>query len=153
MGNFQSAPKYSKQYLVSCDAVIHPSTIIRRSLQLKHPFHLEYKYSADYLFFVEILKEGGTYKYFDKVISCVNLQEGATATHWEKSLKDNLAILKKMGAPKDAVKKLEHRLFRNHIKKILLRGFPQYNKYFIRNAIKWGGWKPTHESYENRLLT
>lgn len=132
--------------------MIHPSTLIRRSEQLRYPFHLEYKFSADYMFFVESLVNGGKYQYFDTTISCVNLQEGATATHWDKSLKDNLSILKKMGAPDSAIKKVMSFYHRALLEKIILRIYPKYQQRINQKSIQCGGWQPTTEPYESRFL-
>lgn len=132
--------------------MIHPSTIIRRTVQLRYPFHIEYKLSADYMFFIEAIKDGATYKYFDMVLSCVNLQEGATAMNWGESLKDNIAILSKMEAPEESIKKVKHYYRRALLEKIILVLYPKYQQRIKLKAIQWGGWKPSTEPYEDRFL-
>lgn len=131
--------------------VIHPSTLIRRAVQVRYPFHQEYKLSADYMFFIEALKAGATYKYFDIVLSCMNLQEGATATHWDRSLKDNIAILNKTNAPKESIKKIKRYYRRALLEKFILLFYPKYQERIKRKSIQWGGWQPTSEPYENRF--
>lgn len=99
--------------------VLHPSTFVRRSTQLKFPFHLNYKNSSDYCFFVEALKSGATYRYFDLLLALVENDTGITASHFDRTLKENIDFLNKMGAPKERIKQLERILCKNKISKFI----------------------------------
>lgn len=97
----------------------HPATFVRRSAQLKYPFHLEYRNSADYCCFLEILLNGGTYYISDAMIALMDCSRGATAEHYDRSFEDNIVILTKLGAPKRSIDKQRNGLRRYRISAIL----------------------------------
>ena len=121
--------------------VHHPSTFIRRSTQLKYPFHLEYRNSADYCFFVEALRDGATYKYFDLILSYINFGEGATADHYDVSLSENIDFFSRLGVDSLYIKELENNYKRFIIKNRITRFIPFYGLYIKYMAINKGGWK------------
>lgn len=118
--------------------VMHPSTFVRRSTQLKYPFHLEYKNSADYCFFVETLLEGAKWKYFNLIISYVESDVGVTAFHYDRTLAENLDFLKKYGAPETRINQLEKYYKSVRIKSSFYKYIPfleQYRKIkMLRNG-------------------
>lgn len=109
--------------------VSHPSTFIRRSTQLRYPFHLEYKNSADYCFFVEAFKDGATYRYFDICMALVDCAVGATAEQFDRSLKDNIEIMKNADAPAERIEGLERELRRLLFVKRVKRFIPFFGCY------------------------
>lgn len=76
----------------------HPSTYIRRSLQLVEPYDVHYRNSADFKFFLKCLNDGVKYKLVDQTISLFNTIEGTTADNYIRTLNNNLEIFKELGA-------------------------------------------------------
>ena len=128
----------TKSYFESMP-VTHPSTFIRRTTQLRFPFHLEYNNSADYCFFVESFSNGATFRYFDIIIGLFDNETGASADNYDKSMAENIDILKKNGAPLNRINMLKYRLIICKFKKILKRYLPLYSLYHKKH-LKSEGW-------------
>ena len=129
----------TKSYLESMP-VFHPSTFVRRSTQLRYPFHLEYRYSADYCFFVESFLNGAKYRYFDILLSLYNNETGASTDSFDKSLKDNIDFLIKFGVYDSShIKRLKYKMWKCIINKKIKRYFPFYSWYHKKH-LKDMGW-------------
>ena len=92
--------------------VIHPATFIRRTTQLKYPFSIKYRNAADFCFFVKAFKEGASYFYVNEITAIMDLSQGATADHYDVTLKEDIDILKCQGAPNEYIVKTEKLLNR-----------------------------------------
>ena len=119
--------------------VNHPSTFIRRSTQLRYPFHLEYHNSADYCFFIEAFSNGATYLYFDIIVGLFDNEIGASTDNYDTSISENIAILSKYGAPNEQISRLKRRLISYKIKKTLKRVVPFFSLYHNYH-LKKDGW-------------
>lgn len=119
--------------------VNHPSTFIRRSTQLKYPFHLEVRNSADYCFFVEAFSHGATYRYFDMLIGLFDNETGTSTDNYDRSLSENIKILRQYGATEDIVCKVENRLKIYKMKKFIKKFLPFYSIYH-KSHLKNEGW-------------
>ena len=122
----------------------HPATFIRRTTQLKYPFHLEYRNSADYCFFIEALDKGATYKTVNLLIALFDANAGASTTNYDKSLIENIEILKAFNAPSTTISDRINRL-KKWNRNAVLRRCPLYryiHNYYILHS---GGWKPLTE--------
>lgn len=119
--------------------VQHPSTFIRRKTQLKYPFNLEYKNSADYYFFVEAFLGGAKYRYFDKIISLIDVSGGVTTEKYDTTVLESIRLLSKMGASQERVNKLkgEYRrlLLKKKLRKVYL--FSKLYDAYSRRKGKW----------------
>lgn len=118
--------------------VIHPSTFIRRNTQLKYPFQLKYKNSADYCFFIEAFSKGATFCYFDVLLALMDCRKGTTADYYERTLRDNIKIMRQYGAPASRIRKLRKVLCKTIIAKIIIYIFPSFKHYFIKNELHRG---------------
>lgn len=119
--------------------VNHPATFIRRKTQLKYPFHLEYKNSADYCFFVEAFSHGATYRYFDILVSLFDNETGASSDNYDRSIKENIDFLTKAGASGDRITQLKQSLKKYKIKRRIKSLVPFYSLYH-RWHLKNEGW-------------
>lgn len=122
----------------------HPATFIRRTTQLKYPFHLEYRNSADYCFFIEALQGGATYKTVNFLIALFDANAGASTTHYDRSLIENIKILQTFGAPSAAIRDRMDKL-RKWKRNAFLRRFPPYKYIHDYHILHSGGWKPFTE--------
>lgn len=125
--------------------MLHPSTFIRRSLQLKYPFHLEYRNSADYCFFLECLTNGAKWRYFDAVVALFDNRLGTSSENYGRSIQDNIDILKHFNAPVSKIKHLENVFADYRLRTTLKKFMPFYNLYHKYNLRK-NGW--TKESLD-----
>ena len=103
-------PKILVQDYLKAMPVNHPATFIRREVQYDNPFNLIYRNSADFDFFIRMFKQGATYKYFDELFSIFDANEGATADHFDRTLKENIAILESYNAPQGYIDGLRSHL-------------------------------------------
>lgn len=119
--------------------VIHPSTFIRRSLQLKHPFHLEYRNSADYCFFIEAFSRGVKYCYVDVLASLFDNESGASTSNYKRSLQENIQIMERCQAPSIYVKRWKQRYRKYQVKSFFRKIIPFYSLYHSYH-LKQDGW-------------
>lgn len=118
--------------------VNHPSTFIRRTVQLKYPFHLEYKNSADYCFFIEAFENGAKYKYIDTLVGLFDNNAGASTDNYDRSILENIDILSKFSAPKEIIDRLKINYKKLKIKNSIKKFMPFYSKYHSWNMNKQG---------------
>lgn len=109
-------PQYPQQHYFDCMPAWHPATFIRRSTQLRYPFPSQYKQSADYWFFISVLKEGGTYFKTKHIVSIFDMRHGASTDNYDITLSENLNIFVSFDAPKEKIKLLEKKLSHQMIK-------------------------------------
>ena len=118
--------------------VSHPSTFIRRTTQLRYPFNLKYRNSADYYFFVEAFSNGATYCYFDQLLSLFDNQAGASTTHYNRSIRENIDIMMSFGAPQKRIEQLQKSLKEYLIKQRIKQYLPLYGLLHQCNLKKQG---------------
>lgn len=129
----------------------HPSTFIRRSVQLRYPFPLQYKQSADYWFFISVLKAGGAFLKVPFIITIFDARKGATADHYDKSLQEDLLIFETFGAPSQYIDTMKKKLY--HVIKVNKRQRLFYWDWFYKFT-RWyfgyykGKWKRYHHFTE-----
>lgn len=138
-------PAILKKHYFESMPVNHPSTFIRRKTQLKYPFHLEYKNSADYCFFIEAFENGAKYKYIDILVGLFNNNIGASTDNYERSILENIEILTEFSAPQEIIDKLKHSYKSIIMKKRLKRFIPFYSIYHSWNLKKQGWTKQSIE--------
>lgn len=126
--------------------VIHPSTFIRRSVQLQNPFHLEYRNSADYCFFIELFSKGARYVYIDVTTSLFDNESGASTTNYLRSIKENIAIMERLHAPVKYISLWKKILKEYKRKQSIKRIFPFYSIYH-KWHLRRDGWTKADESY------
>lgn len=97
----------------------HPSTYIRRTLQLREPYDIRYKNSADFKFFLKCLNNGVSYKTIDQIIALFNTIEGNTADNFIKTLQNNLSIFKELGADENYIRKYKKAMTKYRIYKYI----------------------------------
>ncbi|MBP5473415.1 MAG: glycosyltransferase [Bacteroidales bacterium] len=108
--------------ILSCDyfdamPFHHPSTFIRKRIQLEFPLDLKYKNSADYKFFIQSLNAGMTYCYINMLVAVFDANYGASTSNYILSLKENIDILSSLGAPCKSVNKRKNMLKKEMLKK------------------------------------
>ena len=109
-------PCILKQSYFQSMPVCHPATFVRRSIQLKYPFNIQYRNSADYDFFIKTFMNGATYIYYDKLFSIFDANVGASTDHYDRSLKENIQILESYNAPKPYIDS-----FKKHLEKLSIQ--------------------------------
>lgn len=77
----------------------HQSTFTKTDLYRRYNFDLTYKFTADFDFFLKILKGNISYKHINITISS-NIVEGMTRDNIAKSLKERMQIVSKTMVPK-----------------------------------------------------
>lgn len=71
----------------------HPGAIIRKSIQLKYPYRIEFKICADRCFFIESLIFGNcTYSVHDAIINTMEPQSTSGGTHVNEMANENVRI-------------------------------------------------------------
>lgn len=131
-------PAILKKHYFEAMPVNHPSTFIRRQTQLKYPFHLQYKNSADYCFFIEAFENGATYKFIDIIVGLFDNDAGASTDNYDRSLLENIQILKSFSAPRSIIDKVKRNYKRCRIKMRLKKILPFYSLYHKYNLKKQG---------------
>lgn len=96
---------YPQKSYFETNSAHHTSTFIRRTTQLKYPYPAQYHFGADNWFFINVLKNGGTYYKTSQIVALYDNRTGATADHYDMTLQDNLAIYKSFNAPKEIIEK------------------------------------------------
>lgn len=119
--------------------VIHPSTFIRRTTQLKFPFNLKYKNSADFCFFFDAFENGAVFRYFDIIVSLVEMESGVTANSYYRTLNENIDIMKNHGVSLSIINDVRRNCYLYRVHKIITHFFPIYKKYQIRKMLR-SGW-------------
>ena len=120
--------------------VIHPSTFIRKRTQLKYPFHIEYKNSADYYFFLEAFRNNASFRYFDITLSLMDCERGATVDNNDITIKDNISIFKIMGAPSSKTRILQRSLRIQRFLGVLKKILPSLYLWYVRGYLRKTGW-------------
>lgn len=118
--------------------VNHPATFIRRATQLKYPFKLKYRNSADYCFFIEAFLHEATYIYKDVIVALFDNNSGASTDNYDKSISENIDILKTFNAPSNLIKQLEEDLITCRRRKFIKKYIPFFSLYHNYNMKKMG---------------
>lgn len=77
----------------------HQACLIRRTTQLKYPYNLKYRNSADNDFFIHTFINGSKYALVDKTLTLFDDGDGASALHGNITIKNNIEILLSYNAP------------------------------------------------------
>lgn len=144
-GYKDAKPSILTKHYFDAMPMLHPSTFVRRTVQLKYPFHLEYRNSADYCFFIECLINGAKWRFFDILIALFDNRLGASSENYGRSIQDNIDILKHFNAPVSKIKHLEKVFADYRLRTTLKKFMPFYNLYHKYNLRK-NGW--TKESLD-----
>lgn len=130
---------------------LHPATFIRRSVQLQHPYDIKYRNSADYKFFLEILNCNHKYLIIDDIIGLFSMIDGATANHYDRTLLNNIDILKEMHADNKYIYRYERSLALNNWYILLSKFFKICFPYLKRRRMLKQGWieSPLYKTLEN----
>lgn len=118
----------------------HPATFIRRETQLKYPFNLQYRNSADYDFFIKALLDGATYVCRDEMVAIFDANYGASTDKYDLSLTENIKILNSYNASEcyvSAKKEMLNKELRN--KKMI--SFKLLKTIHYCWSLWRGGWK------------
>lgn len=118
----------------------HPSTFVKRSVQMKFPFDLKYRNSADYKFFIQALKAGMTYHYVDMIVAIFDANCGASTSNYILSLEENIDILSKLDAPKESVDSRKSSLKKEILKK-RISCIPFLSHMIDKYTMMRGGWR------------
>lgn len=137
-GYIDHSPKILKLHYFEGMPVNHPSTFIRRKTQLKYPFHLKYKNSADYCFFIEAFENGARYKYIDMLVALFDNRAGASTDNYDRSILENIDILTKFHAPQKRIERLKKSYKKHVLKKKIKKYIPFYSLWHSRHLKKMG---------------
>lgn len=102
----------------------HPATFCRREWQVEHPFNVKYKNSADYDFCIRSLREGATFFFIEQPIVLFDCTDGTTVIHYDRTLRENIEIMKNHKASQHIIDNLKLSL--RHVERInkLKKCFP-----------------------------
>ena len=70
-----------------------------------------YRNSADYCFFIESFLHGATYIYKDVIVALFDNNRGASTDNYDRSISENIDILKTFNAPRKLINQLENSIF------------------------------------------
>lgn len=118
----------------------HPSTFVRRETQLKYPFNLKYKNSADYDFFVKSMINGATYKYIDVIVAVFDSGSGISVAYGDRRRNENIDILSSYDAPQKYIEERQNSLKKWKRNQRYCRFF-LYRCLYEWNFIRSGKWK------------
>lgn len=117
--SFEMRPRYPQRPFFEVCPFLHTSTFIRRDVQLKYGFDLQFRNSADYDFFVRVLKDYHPYIVLDTIVSLVDMSYGATSENYLTTLKDNIWLLNKNEAPMRYIWRSQKKYLKQRIKRML----------------------------------
>lgn len=129
-------PNILNRHYFEAMPVNHPSTFVRKVTQLKYPFRLQYRNSADYCFFIEAFQNGAKYKYIPIILSLFDNNSGVSTNFYDKSIKENIDILSSFNAPHIIINKLKKNYYKIKFKNILRKFIPLYSIYHSYNLRK-----------------
>ena len=89
--------KPSPERLGRAMSVSHQAIFVRTTLLRAHPFDVRYRYAADYEQISSFYLEGKRFCYYDRLISVVEMQDGATYRHFEASANELYDIIEARG--------------------------------------------------------
>ncbi len=115
-------PRYPQLSYYDLCPFFHQSTFVRADLQKKYGFDQRFRNSADYDLFVRLLKDNVKYEFIPEILTLSDFSCGATAEHYDVSLKDNIKILYKNDAPSSKILKLKYRFIKYNLKKLIQMG-------------------------------
>lgn len=90
-------------------SVSHQAIFVRTELLRAHPFDVRYRYAADYEQISALYMEGKKFLYFDRLISVVEMQDGATFRHFEASANELYDIIEARGEDVSQIRKSQIR--------------------------------------------
>lgn len=117
--SFEMKPRYPQRSFFEVCPFLHTSTFIRRDVQLKYGYDLQFRNSADYDFFVRVLKDYRPFIVLDTIVSLVDISYGATSENYLTTLKDNIRLLNKNEAPFRCIMKYQRKFLKHRIKRLL----------------------------------
>jgi len=78
-------------------AISHQASFVRASLLRQHPFDTAYRYAADFEQLSSLYLSGETFLHIDRLIARVEMDGGATYSHFEESANEMYDIIAKRG--------------------------------------------------------
>ncbi len=90
-------------------SISHQAVFVRTELLRAHPFDVRYRYAADYEQISALYLEGRKFLYLDRLISVVEMQDGATYRHFEDSANELYDIIGARGVDVSRVRKSQIR--------------------------------------------
>lgn len=106
-GNFIVKPQTAYHNHKMC--ISHQATFVRHNLLLENKFDIRYKYAADFEQLSSLFLNGYNFKYFDRVISRIEMKDGATYRHFEDSANELYDIIASRGIDIEAERKTQIR--------------------------------------------
>lgn len=90
-------------------SVSHQAIFVRTELLRAHPFDVRFHYAADYEQISALYLAGKKFLYFDRLISVVEMQDGATFRHFEASANELYDIIEARGEDVSQIRKSQIR--------------------------------------------
>lgn len=116
----------------------HQACLIRRTTQLKYPYNLKYKNSADNDFFIHTFIDGSKYTIIDKILTLFDAGDGASALHGDITIKNNIEILQSYNAPRQYIDAKIHSLQKYERNKKYCEQYWLYRILWKWNSIRSG---------------
>lgn len=88
----------------------HQACLIRRTTQLKYPYNLKYRNSADNDFFIHTFLDGSKYAIIDKTLTLFDAGDGASALRGDITIQNNIDILSSYNAPMQYIEAQKNKL-------------------------------------------
>ena len=82
----------------------HPSTFIRRTTMLAHPYHEDLRISSDCYFFMKVLRAGARFAIYPGLVSLFECEEGASNSQMLRAWQESVEILHRLGRPDEEVR-------------------------------------------------
>ena len=82
----------------------HPSTFIRRTTMLAHPYPEDLRISSDCYFFMKVLRAGARFAVYPGLVSLFECEEGASNSQLLRAWQERVEILHRLGAPDEEVR-------------------------------------------------
>lgn len=105
-------------------SVCHQSLFVKRTVLLAHPFDTTFRYSADFEQVSALYLEGKAFVHFDRLVSVVEMQDGATYNHYIESTNELFDIIAARGVDVSRMRKSQLR--RKRIVRSLRTGLPRW---------------------------
>jgi len=106
-GDYVVKPK--EAYINNKMSISHQASFVKRGLLLSHLFDTRYRYAADFEQLSYFYLSGAKFCYIDRVISNVEMTDGATYRHYLESANEMYDIIEKRGIDVSKERKLQIR--------------------------------------------
>jgi len=118
-GDFEIKPKNA--YSNNLIGFSHQATFAKRSLLKSHLFNTEFRYASDYEQLSFFYLSGASFRYIDRAISKVEMEDGATYHHFIESAEELYGIMESRGIDvrKKRIEQLRRKRIIHFIKNII----------------------------------